>query len=503
MQAPKEPGRLFVAHRRESDGAVQPLEEHLQGVGRLAAASAAKLNLACAGELLGRLHDLGKYSNDFQNYLASATGMIDQDADDFVDANRLRGKIDHSTAGAQFIWRALAEAGQHGRIVGQILALCVASHHSGLMDCLGTNGEDNFARRIGKTEASTHHDEVVARLHPVIAVRVNELIRQSSMVDDVLDAIRAIAAVEHGAGSLITLSFKVGLLARMLFSGLIDGDRVDTADFEKPRAARLRHRGDYPAWDTLIDRLEARLGAFDNSSAIDALRLQISDHCRAAADRDRGCFTLTVPTGGGKTLASLRFALHHAKKHGLDRVIYVIPFTSIIDQNADVVREIMESPDSGVASGSIVLEHHCNLTPDEQTWRAKILSENWDAPIVFTTSVQVLEALFGGGTRSARRMHQLAKSIIIFDEVQTIPVRCAHMFNNAVNFLVEHCGSSVVLCTATQPLLNKVSRDKGAARFSLHSEICRTRSNCSFCSSELKSWCKSVQADGPMPMWPV
>jgi CRISPR-associated endonuclease/helicase Cas3 len=181
--------------------------------------------------------------------------------------------------------------------------------------------------------------------------------------------------------------------------------------------------------------------------------------------------TLTVPTGGGKTLASLRFALHHAQAHGLDRVVYVIPFTSIIDQNADVVRRILEPAGAGCEPGSIVLEHHSNLTPDEQTWRGKILSENWDAPVIFTTSVQLLETLFGAGTRGARRMHQLANSVIIFDEAQTVPLRCIHLFNNAINFLVEHCGSSVVLCTATQPLLNTVCAQKGAARFEPRDEI--------------------------------
>ena len=191
----------------------------------------------------------------------------------------------------------------------------------------------------------------------------------------------------------------------------------------------------------------------------------------ACRTRSRNLRSLTVPTGGGKTLASLRFALHHALQHGLDRVIYVVPFTSIIDQNADVVRSVLEPDASGVERGSVVLEHHSNLTPDEQTWRAKILSENWDAPVIFTTSVQLLETLFGAGTRGARRMHQLARSVVIFDEAQTVPLRCIHMFNNAINFLVEHCQSTVVLCTATQPRLNAVDASKGAARLHAGSEI--------------------------------
>jgi len=156
-------------------------------------------------------------------------------------------------------------------------------------------------------------------------------------------------------------------------------------------------------------------------------------------------------------MASLRFALYHAMHHRMDRIIYVIPYTSIIDQNAEEARKILEEKDErGNYLNKMVLEHHSNLTPDEETKRQNLLSENWDAPIVFTTQVQFLEALFSSGTRGARRMHQLANAVIIFDEVQTIPVRCVHLFNLTIRFLVPGCGSTVVLCTATQPLLDKI-----------------------------------------------
>ena len=173
--------------------------------------------------------------------------------------------------------------------------------------------------------------------------------------------------------------------------------------------------------------------------------------------KPKGIYQLTVPTGGGKTLASLRFALNHAAHHKMDRVFYVIPYTSIIDQNADEVRKILEDRDqNGNYLDQVVLEHHSNLTPEEESHRHNLLAENWDAPVVFTTQVQFLEALFGAGTRSARRMHQLANSVIIFDEVQTIPINMIHMLNVALRFLVDDCGATVVLCTATQPPLDKV-----------------------------------------------
>lgn len=206
---------------------------------------------------------------------------------------------------------------------------------------------------------------------------------------------------------------QIGLLVRFLFSCLIDADRVDTADFEKPRAARHRMHGQYAEWAVMIERLESHLCSFKLRHPVDQLRRDISRHCLEAAGRATGIYTLTVPTGGGKTLACLRLALHHAKLHQMERVIYVIPFTSIIDQNAEVVRRILEPASDPKSRGRIVLEHHSNLTPEQQGWREKILSENWDAPVIYTTMVQFLETLFGAGTRDARRMHQLANSVLI------------------------------------------------------------------------------------------
>ena len=483
MEQPTAAPRIPIAHRREADGEFQFLEQHLLAVGQLSARNASKLRLNTvdgtrpasledAGEVLGLLHDLGKYSKAFQDYLGSAVGLIDQDADDFVDAKQLRGRVDHSTAGAQFIWRKLSQNGPLGLLSGEMLALCIASHHSGLIDCLTPDGEDNFTRRINKPEQSAHLEEALAKIDAAVSNRLTELIAGASLSINLQKIARSILELEHRSGkSKQIVQFKFGLLVRFLFSGLIDADRVDSADFERPHARHLRHYGKYPCWEELTGRLETHLQGFPDTTPVDGLRREVSGHCRLAAARKLGLLTLTVPTGGGKTLASLRFALHHAQEHGLDRVVYVIPFTSIIDQNADVVRRILEPVGEGIEPGSIVLEHHSNLTPDEQTWRAKILSENWDAPVIFTTSVQLLETLFGAGTRGARRMHQLANAVIIFDEAQAVPLRCVHLFNNAINFLVEHCGSSVVLCTATQPLLNTVCAQKGAARFQPKDEI--------------------------------
>jgi len=469
------PKDKMIAHHRESDGAIQTLEQHLFGVASLSCLYARKLNLEDQGELIGLLHDLGKYSQAFQSYIKSAVGLLNQDEDEeFVDATGLKGKIDHSTAGAQLIWQELSKQGQFGQIAAQILSLCIASHHSGLIDCLSSDtnslGENVFGRRINKINERTHLQEALTKADDAILSRAKALTGNPDMLSAMQAALAKIVrfAPIKDDKSLVAQQ-QIGLLVRFLFSCLIDADRVDSADFESPKAAKLRAHGQYIEWEVLCERLEKHLAEFIPTKEIDYLRRDISTHCQKAASRGKSIYTLTVPTGGGKTLASLRFALHHAKKHKMDRVIYIIPFTSIIDQNAGIVRNILEP--EGANPGSVVLEHHSNLTPDEQSWRGKILSENWDAPVIYTTSVQLLETLFGAGTRGARRMHQLANAVLIFDEIQTLPVNCVHLFNNAINFLVEQCHSTIVLCTATQPLLDQVNVEKGALKIVADNEL--------------------------------
>ena len=465
-----------IAHWRSADNQEQPLLSHLTGVSRLSQGFAAKVGLQDAGELIGALHDLGKYSKEFQDYLRSAVGLLDVDSDDYVDATGLKGKVDHSTAGAQYIWNKLADKGPKERIAAQVLALCIASHHSGLIDCIGGDasnfGQAVFPRRMSKTNDKSHLDEVLLAADGKLLARCNELLSNPGTSLAFLSLLQRIEQCNaDSSAKLVHQQF--GLVVRLLFSCLIDADRIDSADFEHKRTRRFRPMGDHAPWPTLLARLEAHLQAFKPRHPIDALRNQISAQCFGAAGRNGGIYTLTVPTGGGKTLASLRFALHHAHQRQLDRVIYVIPFTSIIDQNARDVRDILEPESAPTDKGTIVLEHHASLTPEQQTWREKLLTENWDAPVVYTTMVQFLESLFSNGTRSARRMHQLANAVLVFDEIQTLPIKCVHLFNNAINFLAEQCNTTVLLCTATQPLLHHVAKDKGAIRLKPGHELMR------------------------------
>jgi len=443
----------FIAHTHSDTKQEQSLETHLSEVAELAAAFANKIGLYNQGYILGLLHDFGKYSKAFQDYIKSAVGDYDKDDIGWVDAKSLKGKIDHSTAGAKYVWKQLSNYPLEDKghvLCAQILALCIASHHSGLINSVSKLGEPDFHKRIYKPDDKCHYEECVVSADREIIDKANSLLN-NEFIGNFLKAIKR--------EKYTTISnFHIGMLTRFLFSCLIDADRINSAEFETPDRKKLRlQRNQSNDWAIAISRLEDKLTSFESSSdsndLVNRIRKNISDNCLKRSADQQGVYTLTVPTGGGKTLASLLYALHHAKRHSLERIIYIIPYTSIIEQNAKAVRDIIEREGDGF---EWVLEHHSNLEPENNSWRRKIVSENWDAPIVFTTMVQFLEVLFSGGTRNVRRMHQLANSVLIFDEIQTLPIKCTHLFSNAINYLTENARTTTLLCTATQPLLDKL-----------------------------------------------
>lgn len=460
----------WVAHVRHVDGAIQTVASHLFGVGEKAASLVRKLGLDRAGEIQGLLHDFGKYSAQFRDYINSATGRLtanslNQDIDgEWVDAKGLKGRIDHSTAGAQWVYQTLlgiagdASVDRKKELCAQMLALCIASHHSGLIDCIDADGNNAFKKRITKDDKDTHLAECLKNADPALLEKASELC-SAELVDEIWAVVQRILKTPEVSDKV--KEFQLGMLTRFMFSTLIDADRIDSADFENPQNAAHRTVGK-PDWEIPIRRLELHLQKIASitdvkPSAIDHIRQDISNKCKDRAIAEQGIYTLSVPTGGGKTLASLRYALHHAKTYGLDRIIFIIPYTSIIEQNAKAVREVIESE---ADAKSWVLEHHSNLESEKQTWQSKLFAQNWDSPIVFTTMVQFLEACFSGGTQSPRRFHQLARAVLVFDEIQTLPIQCVHMFCNTLNFFVEHAQTTVLLCTATQPLLDEVPEPK-------------------------------------------
>ena len=437
----------YIAHLRKSDGQIQSVQAHLKETAALAKIFAQKLNLEPVGELLGLMHDFGKYSHKFQKYIHDETGLFNPDLDD-EESTPNGSKVDHSTAGAQWVYRELRKFGAElgiGELFGQMLGLCIASHHGeGLIDCLDGGGNAVWKKRFEKEDELTHLAECEQNADEIVRQKAHELAGEN-LIRSLLNAVKPILS-DQATNNKIK-EFYLGCLTRFLFSCLIDADRINSSDFERVAQKEIRRLTEKPNWQSAIDKLETHLASFENRYPIDEIRRRISDDCLKRAADSQGIYTLTVPTGGGKTLASLRYALHHAQKHNLDRIIYIIPYTSIIDQNAQAVREILGE--------DWVLEHHSNLEPEKQSWQDKLLSENWDKPIVFTTMVQFLDAWFGGGTRGARHIHPMTNAVLIFDEIQTLPVKCVHLFCNVLNWLTAFGKSTAVLCTATQPLLGK------------------------------------------------
>ena len=360
----------------------------------------------------GLLHDLGKYSADFQQRL-------------FGDPK----SVNHSTAGA------LVAVQRYGDMLGKMLAFCIAGHHAGLAN--GVHGERTRALGERLAEAVPPLDEV---WHDEV-----------SLPDLSPPRIRP---RDRNTAGLSASNF-----VRMVFSALVDADFLDTEEYYARREGRQVMRGAFPRLGTLSERLAAHLAGVTLDAAptpLNALRARILDHLRQQCAAPPGVFTLTVPTGGGKTLASLAFALEHAARHGLDRVIYVIPYTSIIEQTATVFRDALRGVEE--TRVEFVLEHHSAFDEERSGHREardklRLAMENWDAPVVVTTAVQFFESLFANRPSRCRKLHNIANSVVVLDEAQTMPLRYLRPCVAMLDDLTRNWRTSVVLCTATQPAL--------------------------------------------------
>ncbi|MCU0486852.1 MAG: CRISPR-associated helicase Cas3' [Anaerolineales bacterium] len=411
--------RMYFAHSKEgvSKAEWQRLKDHLTNTANLAFELGKDAGVSELAYVAGMLHDIGKYSRAFQRRL---------------EGNRQ--VVDHATAGAREIIRLFPNEPQ--KTFAQILSYSLAGHHSGLPDYGDPTDLDTdttlFARLNRKKleDYSAYQGEV----------NLSEL---------TFKPLRLKPIPEYK-------KFSVSFLARMVYSTLVDADWLDTETYMN---GGRKPRGDYASIEALCRQFNEYLSRFDNpTNAINEKRSQILQACLQKAGEKPGLFTLTVPTGGGKTMASMGFALNHAAVHGLKRVIYVIPFTSIIEQNAGEFKKSLGEDH--------VLEHHSNFdwekkrqAVDDETNKAieklKLASENWDIPIIVTTNVQFFESLFASKKTASRKIHNLAKSVIIFDEAQMLPREYLQPCMLAVQELVQNYGASAVFCTATQPLLKQ------------------------------------------------
>jgi CRISPR-associated endonuclease/helicase Cas3 len=392
----------------------QDLEDHLRNVARSAKEFAEPFGSGDWGYAAGLLHDIGKYSDEFQQMLIRAS-------DEDTSSEFLHGP-DHSSAGAQEINKRVADG------LGKLLAYAIAGHHSGLLD--GKSNDACLEKRLSK-----------------------EIPNYSSCAAVIVEAVPKLQLPDHlkQKESYELIAFRLQLFVRMIFSCLVDADRLDTEAFHNAGKAALRQVR--VSLGELRGKVLEKIGDLQRKAergdmpctVVNRKRREVSEQCMQAAQKHPGIFSLTVPTGGGKTLSSLAFALEHAVKYGKGRVIYVIPYTSIIEQNAKVFRD--------VCGDDAVVEHHSNFEFTEDSYRAQLASENWDAPLIVTTNVQFFETLFSSRTSRCRKAHNIANSVVIFDEAQMLPIELLKPCMAVIQELVRSYGVTAVLCSATQPAL--------------------------------------------------
>jgi len=383
------------------------------------------------GYLAGLWHDLGKFAPEWQTYLKLKSDP---------HSDEVSGKVDHSTAGAQYSVKT-------HHLFGHLLGYGIAAHHCGLLDVL-TNGNSCQEARLQKHDipkVDNAPEAITQRNVPEFPPFLMEIMRADRN------------------------PFSAAFYTRFLFSCLVDADFLATEAFMNPSGTRSRNAAP-PDGLREIDRLLSdRIKAFGTPSTNDIVnqqRAKVVSDCAQAAHQKPGLFTLTVPTGGGKTLSSLHFGLKHALKHGQQRIIYVVPFTSIIEQNAEVIREIVASLQTETFTP--LVEHHASLSPDKETEQSRLATENWDAPIIITTAVQFFESLFAAKTSRNRKLHNIANAVVILDEAQSLPVNYLTPCLRSIQELTDYYNTTAVLCTATQPAINY-----NEAEFSIGLKNCR------------------------------
>lgn len=429
----------YWAHKRETkSGQIvwQTLREHLRGAARRAAECLRPVGLENAAYLAALLHDAGKAAPAFQKYLAAGD-------------HSARGQVIHSFQGCRYLMEQFHEETdpvRTGVMASELLAFAIGAHH-GLFDCVDPTRRIGLKYRAEK-QGISYEESVQGLFSQGISKQEIERLFSSAVgeIDPILKQLERESVDDH------EYFFVVGLLARLLLSAVIEGDRYDTAAFMEGNTPPNLPEDMTPVWAARLAYLEEKLQGKPHDGEIDNARQKISETCGAFAEKASGIYRLNVPTGGGKTLSSLRYALAHAKQFGKKRLIFTSPLLSILEQNAKEIRKF-------VGDDRLILEHHSNVVQTDTSQDAldecELLVQSWNATIILTTLVQLLNTLFDGKTTSIRRFQALCDSVIVIDEVQTVPTKLLSLFNLAIQFLSEQCRATVVLCSATQPCVER------------------------------------------------
>lgn len=434
----------YPAHIRKVDDKkyIQTVEEHCRGVAEIAAELLRDIGLEKTAYLAGIIHDLGKFSENFKNYIEKA-----------ADGEKVqRGSVNHTFAGVRFLLEKHSDKQLSGfsDIVLEIIAYAVGAHH-GLFDCVDDNNNNGFTKRMQK-EGIDYLNAAQEFLKICCSKQdIEDLLKQSEK--ECLPVFNEIEKLADNADAKIQntqITFYIGFLARLILSAIIEADRSDTSQFMNGYSEKTV-KNISEIWINCIKNVEQKLSTMPLDKPINKTRAQISALCAEAGNLESGIYRLNLPTGAGKTLTSLRYALHHALKHNKKRIIFTMPLLSIIEQNAGIIHDY-------IGNEELILEHHSNIVEtdeNDELDKRELLIESWDVPIIITTMVQLLNTLFAGKTANIRRMQTLCNSIIVIDEVQTVPDKMLSLFNLALNFLAKICNATIILCSATQPCFEK------------------------------------------------
>lgn len=434
--------KIFPAHIKIKEGqaVIQDVQTHCRHTAELAEACLHSVGLGRTAYLAGLLHDCGKFTQVFSEYIQKA-----------VDGENVhRGSVNHTFAGVKFL---LDNYYQNGcdtedklikNLTCEILAYVIGSHH-GLFDSIDDDKKSGLLYRKNKTDI--HYEEAMKNMYDSLADKKEIDALYLKSMEEIKAYFNIFQSITKRADELL---FYIGLVCRLVLAAVIEGDRKDTATFME-NIGEEKNAVTYD-WKVILNSVENELAKFSCDTEISKARKCISDKCYDGAANGAGIYRLNVPTGGGKTLSSLRYALRHSCLFNKKRIIYVMPLLSIIEQNADVIKKFVQNDD-------IILEHHSNVVEaidGEMLDRREFLTETWDAPIIITTLVQMLNTMFKDKTTSVRRFKSLCDSTIIFDEVQTVPPKMLSLFNLVCNFLSKVGNCTIILCSATQPCLEKI-----------------------------------------------
>lgn len=418
----------------------QTLREHCRNTANYAADSAEHSGFYNLCYLAGLLHDMGKAKKEYSDYLEES----------YRGKDVKRGSVNHTFAGVVYILEKYH--GNQGtaidHLTAEIIAYAIGSHH-GLFDCISSDAKNGYEHRMKKDREAIHYDESKGNYLKYVADEKEIDTLFNNAKKEVADFQKQV--LDDWPGKRVPQGFLAGLLMRLVLSSVIYGDRKDTSEF---MGGRNTLPSEPVVWNQERETLEQTLKSFKYDTELNKIRKLISDQCLQAAQYPEGIYRVNVPTGGGKTLSTLRFALAHAEKYKKKRLFFVIPLLSVLEQNALVIRQNIKDED-------LVTEHHSNVIQEQSknrgdTDRFGVYAENWESPIVITTLVQLLNTLFTDQTSAVGRMRALCDSVIVIDEVQSLPIKTTAMFNMALNFLSKYCHATIILSSATQPCFDKV-----------------------------------------------